>query len=230
MKLDIFASGAPLELLERDAQAPENQLLDHPVWRAALDGSMPKAQLKRLLLAILPAVAGPGRYAFAAKVSQLGAADGKALFLALYDTLKKPEANADAGWKAVLVALGATEREVAHAAAAPSAEAADFVEVVKGHGLRSGAVEAAVIAHLVERHLPRLWGRLATALEKHHGVPKAATAYLRYEAGRAAAIDKWVAHLVKSYVAGADAYRMYEARRAGREAVWAWTVLTESVA
>ncbi|MEO7403422.1 MAG: hypothetical protein ABIU95_07110 [Burkholderiales bacterium] len=228
MKLDIQPTGAPHDLLASDAKQPENRILEHPIWAAALTGDLPKARLKALLLAIYPAVAGPGRYAFAAKVSQIDAQDGKTLFLALYDALKKPEADADAGWRRVLLALGATAKEVDAALAAPSAEAEDFVEVIKMHGLRSGAVEAACISHSLEQHFPVLWGRLADALSRRYGVPAAALGYLRYEASRAAAVTKWTKHLVDRYVGTADPYEIFEGRRAAREAVWAWTVLTES--
>lgn len=229
MNLDIQASGAPLALLERDAARPENRILEHPIWRAALDGSLPRPALKQLLLAFYPALAGPGRYAFAAKVSQLDPADGKALFSALFDALKKPEADADAGWTQVLQALGVSQREMREALANPSAEAEDLVDVVRSHGLQSSAVEASVIAYMLERHLPKLWGALATALEKHYAVPRPALAYLRYEAARAKEVDEWVRHLLQTYVANADPYKVFEGRRAGREAIWAWTVLTESI-
>jgi pyrroloquinoline quinone (PQQ) biosynthesis protein C len=174
------------------------------------------------------AVAGPGRYAFAAKISQIDPADGKTLFLKLHESLKRPEANADAGWATVLRAMGATEREIATALANPSAEAEDFVEVIRMHGLRSSAVEASVVAYLLERQLPVLFGRLATALEKHYGLSREATAYLRFEAARSRETEQWVNHLVKRYVVPADSYKIFEARRAGREALWAWTVLVES--
>ena len=121
-------------------------------------------------LAFYPAFAGRGRYAFAAKVSQLEPKDGKELFLQLHDALKRPEADADAGWKRVLVALGASERELADALANPSAEAVDLVDVIREHGLRSSPVAATVIAYMLERHLPRLWGRLADSLHAHYGV------------------------------------------------------------
>ena len=225
----VQASGAPLELLASDSRAPENRIADHPVWAAALSGEMPRAQLKRLLLNFYPALAGRGRYAFAAKVSQISAADGKELFLALYDVLKKPEANADEGWRAVLAALGATDAEIKGALAAPSAEAEDLVDVIRDHGLKSGPCEAACIAHMLERHLPKLWGRLADSLAKNYGVKKDALVYLRYEAGRADKVEKWVKHLVNAYVVPADPYKVFEGRRAAREAVWAWTVLTETV-
>ncbi len=52
---------------------------------------------------------------------------------------------------------------------------------------------------------------------------------MRFEAGRAGEVEKWVKHLVDKYVAGAEPYKVFEARRAAREALWAWTVLTESV-
>lgn len=224
MKLDIQASAPPLELLRVDEEKPENRILEHPTWKAALEGTLPKARLKKLLLAFYPVVAGPGRYAFAAKVSQIDAQDGKELFMQLHEALKNPAANADKGWRKLLVALGASERELD---ADPTAEAADLVDVLREHGLRSGPVHAAVIAYMLERHLPRLWGRLADALEKHYGVKGGALEHLRYEAARAAKVEKWVEHLVEKYVAGAEPYAMFEARRAAREAIWAWTALTE---
>ena len=71
------------------------------MWSRRLPASC-QAELKKLLLAFYPALAGPGRYAFAAKVSQISPQDGKELFMQLYESLKKPEADADAGWKRVL--------------------------------------------------------------------------------------------------------------------------------
>jgi hypothetical protein len=226
MKLDVQASASPKELLLLDSGKIENQILEHPTWRAALDGTLPKPRLKKLLLAFYPVVAGPGRYAFAAKVSQIDAQDGKQLFLELHERLKTPAADADAGWKKVLLALGATQRELE---SEPPAEAADLVDVLREHGLRSGPVHAAVIAYMLEQHLPRLWGGLAEALQKHYGVKAGALEHLRFEAGRAAKVEKWVGHLVDKYVANADPYTVFEARRAAREALWAWTALTETI-
>jgi pyrroloquinoline quinone (PQQ) biosynthesis protein C len=225
MKVDVQASASPRELLEIDAAKPENRLLEHPTWRAVLDGSLQKARLKKLLLAFYPVFAGPGRYAFAAKVSQIDPQDGKQLFLQIHESLKNPVADADAGWKKVLVALGATQRELE---AEPSAEAADLVDVLREHGLRSSPVHAAVIAFMLERHLPHLWGRLADSLQAHYGVKAAMLQHLRFEAGRADKVEAWVKHLVGKYVMNADAYVMFEARRSAREALWAWTALTET--
>lgn len=223
MKVDVQASASPMELLELDSAKPENRILEHPTWKAALDGSLSKAQLKKLLLAFYPVFAGRGRYAFAAKISQIDAQDGKDLFLQIHEALKNPVADADAGWKKLMLALGATQRELD---AGPSAEAADLVDVMHEHGLRSGPVHAAVIAHMLEQHLPTLWARLAESLSKHYGVK---SEHLRYEASRTPQVKKWVAHLVEKYVANADPYTMFEARRAAREAIWAWTALTETV-
>lgn len=228
MSLEIQASGSPLALIADDANRQENRIVEHPVWVAVLNGTLPKVRLKRLLLTILPAVAGPGRYAFAAKVSQIDAQDGKALFMQLFDSIKDAAANADEGWRQVLIGLGATDREIRAALASPSAEAQDLVDVVRTHGLSSSAVEAAVIAYMLERHFPQLWGKLAASLEKHYGVSKAALAYLHHEAQRGDEIDHWVDHLIDKYVATAEAYSVYQGRRAGREALWAWTVLVES--
>ena len=226
---EILPSSSPTELLELDAEKKENRILEHPVWKSVLDGSFPKARVKKLLLALYPVVAGPGRFAFAAKISQIDAQDGKQLFLALHESLKTPGADADQGWKKVMAGIGASEREMKDALSAPSAESADLVDVIREHGLRSGPVEAAVIAYMLEQHLPRLWGRLADSLQKHYGVKADAVAHLRHEAKRAAKVEKWVGHLVDKYVAVAEPYKMFEARRAAREAMWAWTVLIESV-
>ena len=229
MKLDILASATPRELLALDAKKSENRVAEHPVWQQVLSGQLPKPRLKKLLLALYPVVAGPGRYAFAAKISQIDAEDGKQLFLQIHETLKKPAADADQGWKKVLAGIGATEREMKDAMRAPSAESVDLVDVIREHGLRSGPVEAAVIAFMLEQHLPRLWGKLADSLQKNYGAKAEAVAHLRHEAGRAPEIEKWTRHLVDKYVEGAEPYKMFEARRAAREALWAWTVLVESV-
>jgi hypothetical protein len=228
MTVHALASGEPRALLASDAGQPETRIADHPVWAAALAGTLGKPRLQRLLLAFYPAVAGPGRYAFAAKVSSIAPVDGKELFLQLHDTLKRPEANADEGWAKVLAALGASSREITQALREPSAEAEDLVDVIRTYGLRSSPVEASVIAFMLERQLPRLWGRLADSLEKRFGVPRTATHYLRYEHGRADDTERWVEHLVAAYVVPADPYEVYEGRRAAREAIWAWTALTES--
>lgn len=226
MKVEVQASASPLELLEIDSAKPENQLLEHSVWKDLLAGKLSRSKVKQLLLAFYPVFAGPGRYAFAAKISQIDPQDGKQLFLQIHESLKNPAADADAGWKKLLVALGATPRELA---AEPSAEATDLVDVLREHGLRSSPVHAAVIASMLERHLPRLWGRLADSLQQHYGVKAAALQHLRYEAGRADKVEAWVDHLVGKYVANADPYAMFEARRSAREALWAWTALTETV-
>jgi pyrroloquinoline quinone (PQQ) biosynthesis protein C len=229
MKLEILPSATPRELLALDAKKAENRIAEHPVWQQILSGEFPKPRLKKLLLALYPVVAGPGRYAFAAKISQIDAHDGKQLFLQIHESIKKPAANADQGWKKLLSALGASERELRDALKAPSAESADLVDVIREHGLRSGPVEAAVIAFMLEQHLPRLWGKLAESLQKHYGLKGDALTHLRHEAGRAAEVEKWTRHLVDKYVDHAEPYKMFEARRAAREALWAWTVLVESV-
>src|SRR5258707_2397019 len=91
MELEIRASGTPAELLAADAHAPWVHLAAHPTWAAALAGSLPRRRLADLILAIYPAVAGAGRYVFAAKVSQIAAEDGAELFRQLYNRRKDPD-------------------------------------------------------------------------------------------------------------------------------------------
>lgn len=227
--MKILESASPRELLALDAKKSENRIAEHPVWQQVLAGEFPRARLKKLLLALYPVVAGPGRYAFAAKISQIDAEDGKQLFLQIHEALKKPAADADEGWRKVLSGVGASAREMSEALKSPSAESVDLVDVIREHGLRSGPVEAALIAFMLEQHLPRLWGKLADSLQKHYGVKGDALAHLRYEASRASEMEKWTRHLVDKYVENAEPYKMFEARRAAREALWAWTVLVESV-
>jgi hypothetical protein len=228
MTMNIVASASPQELLASDAALPEMKIAEHPIWRDVFAGKLPKPRLKRLILTLLPAVSGPGRYAFAAKVSQVSVDDGKRLFEDIYSALKKPEANADRGWRAVAKAVGCTDAEIDAELRNPSAEAADYLHVIREHSLRSTAVEASLIAWAVERHLPVIWGRLADALAAHYQVDESALEFLRHEAARADATADWIEHLVRTYVYPADPYKVFEARRAAREAVWAWTVITEA--
>ena len=116
------------------------------------------------------------------------------------------------------------------ALANPSPEAEDYIEIVREHGLARSAAEAALVAWVIERQLPALWGGLADALVRHYGVAEANVAHLRWEAARRTEVEAWVQHLVGRYVLPADPYKVFEARRAGREAAWAWTALTETVA
>jgi pyrroloquinoline quinone (PQQ) biosynthesis protein C len=230
MALEIRASGTPAELLASDAQAAWVDLAAHPTWAAALSGTLPRQRLIDLILAIHPAVAGAGRYIFAAKVSQIAADDGAELFRQLYTRKKVPEADADKGWRAVGSGLGIADAAFDAALARPSPEAEDYIEIVREHGLARSPAEAAVVAWVIERQLPALWGGLAEALVRHYGVAEAKVAYLRWEAARRAEVERWVAHLVDRYVLTADPYEVFAARRAGREAAWAWTALTETVA
>jgi hypothetical protein len=226
---EVIASAGARELLAVDAALPELRLADHPLWRQIFRGELAKPRLARLLLALLPTVAGPGRYVFAAKISTLSPEDGKTLFRQLYEALKNPEANADRGWRRVLAGLGIPEADIDRTLAEPSAEAEDFLDVVRGHGLSSSSASAAAIAWAIERQLPPLLGELADALIEHYGATPDAVAYLRYEAARTVAVEGWIAHLIETHFAPADPYAVYEARRSAREAVWAWTVLIESV-
>ena len=139
-----------------------------------------------------------------------------------------PTAAGDRGWRALLAGIGVEPAMIDRALAEPSAEALDLLDVIRGHSLRGSAAEAAAVAWAVERQLPALWGALADALTRHYGVPAPAVAYLRHEAARAAEVAARTDALVERYLLPADPYRVYEARRAAREAVWAWTVLTEA--
>ena len=230
MELEIRASGTPAELLAADAHAPWVDLAAHPTWAAALAGSLPRRRLADLILAIHPAVAGAGRYVFAAKVSQIAAEDGAELFRQLYTRRKEPAADADRGWRVVGSGLGIADAAFDAALTDPSPEAEDYIEIVREHGLARSPAEAALVAWVIERQLPALWGGLADALVKHYGVPEKNVAHLRWEAARRDEVERWVAHLVDRYVLTADPYKVFEARRAGREAAWAWTALTETVA
>jgi hypothetical protein len=230
MDVEIRASGTPAELLASDARAAWVDLAAHPIWAAALAGTLPRQRLADLILAIHPAVAGAGRYIFSAKVSQIAPEDGAELFRQLYTQNKDPQANSDKGWRAVGAGLGIADAAFDAMLARPSPEAEDYIEIVREHGLARSPTEAAVVAWVIERQLPALWGGLADALVRHYGVAEAAVAYLRWEAARRTQVETWVAHLVDRYVLTADPYRVFEARRAGREAAWAWTALTETVA
>ena len=93
------------------------------------------------------------------------------------------------------------------------------------------------VEHLIHEVAPRMQSMLQghsviniSSTAAGGGVAEAAVAYLRWEAARRTQVETWVAHLVDRYVLTADPYRVFEARRAGREAAWAWTALTETVA
>src|SRR5258705_12227707 len=98
MELEIRASGTPAELLASDAEAPWVDLAAHPIWAAALAGSLPRRRLADLILAIYPAAARAGRDVFAAKVSQIAAEDRAELLCHLYTRRNDPAAVAERAW------------------------------------------------------------------------------------------------------------------------------------
>lgn len=226
---EIRATASPRALLAVDAERPLVDLAGHPVWQAVFSGEMGRDRVARLVLLIYPVLAGPGRYLFSAKVSQISPEDGAELFRQLYDAEQNPVADADSGWRAVGRALGVTDEDFDRAAATPTPEAADFLAALRQHGLKSAPSAAAAVAWAVERQLPRLWGRLADSLAAHYGVAEGSLTHLRYQASRADAVEAWIDRLLERYYDTADAYEVFEARRALWEAVWAWTALTESV-
>lgn len=226
---EILPSAPARELLNGDAKGPLIALADHPVWRAALGGEMGKDRLRRLILAIYPVMAGPGRYLFSAKVSQISPADGAELFRQLHQADQEPAADADAGWRAVGHALGLGDADFDRVTADPPAAAADLLETLRGHSLRSAPAVSVAVAWAIERQLPRLWGALADSLAANYDVPEKSLAHLRYHAERAAEVEDWIEHLLQAYLDQAEPFEVFEARRAVWEVVWAWTALSESV-
>jgi pyrroloquinoline quinone (PQQ) biosynthesis protein C len=225
----VEQSASAAELLALDENAPHMRLAAHPVWQAALAGELPMARLRTLATRFYPVVAGPGRYAFAGKVSQIGREDGAKLFEALYEATHEKRADADQGWRRLAEALGVSVRALDGEAANPCAEAEDFLDTIRLHSVRGTAHEAAAVAWAVERQLPRLWAAFADSLTRHYKLKKPAVDWLLYEAARADKVEGFIAELVSRYILGAAPDVVYDARRAAREAAWAWTALSETV-
>ena len=226
---EIQATGSPRDLLAIDAERRLVDLAAHPVWQAALSGEMSRDRIARLLLLIYPIVAGPGRYLFSAKLSQISPEDGAQLFRQLYDAEQNPAADSDAGWRAVGHALGLSEKDFDEVAQDLTPEAADFLATLRQHSLKSAPSAAVAVAWAIERQLPRLWGDFADSLAANYNVPEDSLAHLRYHAARVDEVDDWIDQLLQRYYDTAGPYEVFEARRALWEAVWAWTALTESI-
>ena len=224
----IVASATPAELLREDETAPNMRLADHPVWRSALAGELAADRLRDLVTRVYPVIGGPGRYAFIAKIGVIDREDGTRLFDRLYHVTYDANSDADAGWGRLAEALGASAAKLAAVLDDPSPEARDLVDTIRLHGEQSGAAQAAGVAWVLERQLPTLMGALADALRDHYGIAEDALTYLRAEAARAGEVETWVTHLIDKYFMTADAFTVYEARRAMREAGWGWTALTEA--
>ena len=224
----IVASATPADLLREDETAPNMRLADHPVWRSALAGELAADRLRDLVTRVYPVIGGPGRYAFIAKIGVIDREDGTRLFDRLYHVTHDANSDADAGWGRLAEVLGASAAKLAAVLDDPSPEARDLVDTIRLHGEQSGAAQAAGVAWVLERQLPTLMGALADALRDHYGIAEDALTYLRAEAARAGEVETWVTHLIDKYFMTADAFTVYEARRAMREAGWGWTALTEA--
>ncbi|MGE0748248.1 MAG: hypothetical protein AB7K86_23505 [Rhodospirillales bacterium] len=223
----VVASGTPQELLAIDDETPMMRIAEHPIWREALAGKLPIDRLRGLMTRLYPAVGGPGRYMFVAKVSQIDREDGEQLFRDLYEAAHEATADADIGWRQAAMAIGVSAERLDHEFANPSAEAVDLVDVVREHSLKSSPAAAAAVTWALERKLPILWGRLADALGQHYRAPEAALGFLRFQASRTGQAEAWSARLIERYFVPADPGTVYDARRAAREVAWAWTALTE---
>lgn len=224
--IPTMPSATPRELLALDGADPIVRLDQHPLWQAVLEGSFRAERLGELALTFYPSLAGTARYLFFSKVGTLALEDGKAMFRQLYDALTVPEVDADAGWRQLARAVGATSAELDEALASPSPEVADYVAVARGFGHRT-AHEGIGAAWGVERQLPALWGRAADALARYYGVPDSALAFLRYQGSVAAEVERRIMDLVDRYLD--DPWKTYEARRAARECVWAWKSIAERI-
>ena len=224
----IVASASTAELLAEDEHAPHMAIAAHPIWQAVFAGTLARAQLADLLARLYPVIAGPGRYAFMAKIGVIDRHDGTRLFQRLHRLTRDADLDADVGWRRAAEATGARPADLTRLLDAPSAEAADLIETVRRHGGQSSPAEAAAVAWVLERRLPALMADLADALLAHYGVDEPAVGYLRAEAAGAEEAEAWVDHLMQKYFLNAEPYVVFEARRAMREAGWAWTALTEA--
>ena len=220
----MLQSATTRELLRIDAADPVIRLERTALWEAVLAGEWPAERLIDVALAYYPTLGGTARYLFSSKVGTLKRDDGKAVFRELYEALTVPEADSDAGWRQLALALGATAAALDDALASPSPEAADYVVLARGFGHRS-AHEGVGAAWGVERQLPVLWGRVADALAGHYEIPESALRFLRYQSTIAGEVDRRIMGLVERYLD--DPWKTYEARRAARECVWAWKSIGE---
>ncbi|HBU77892.1 MAG TPA: hypothetical protein DEF18_07290, partial [Muricauda sp.] len=122
---EVKSTASPRELLSLDFERPLFRLKNHSIWKMALTGEMSREKVAQLILLIYPVFAGPGRYLFSAKLSQISSEDGAMMFRQLYEANKKKEADADAGWRRVGLALDLKEQDFDITADKPSAEACD---------------------------------------------------------------------------------------------------------
>jgi hypothetical protein len=215
----MLATAPALELLALDGADPVVRLDRHSRWEAVLDGGLAADRLPDLVVTFYPSLAGTARYLFSSKVSTLALEDGKAVFRELYAALTVQDADADRGWRQLALAAGATPAQLDDVLAAPPPEVVDYVALARGFGHRS-AHEAVGAAWGVERQLPDLWGRVADALARHYQVPEVALRYLRYQGTVAGDVERRITDLAARYLD--DPWKVFEARRAARECVWAW--------
>ena len=108
---EVKSTASPRELLSLDLERPLFRLENHSIWKMALTGEMSREKVAQLILLIYPVFAGPGRYLFSAKLSQISSEDGAMMFRQLYEANKKKEADADAGWRRVGLALDLKEQD-----------------------------------------------------------------------------------------------------------------------
>jgi pyrroloquinoline quinone (PQQ) biosynthesis protein C len=223
----MVASAEPSELLASDDREAWADLRDHPVWKSIVSGDADKQLVSDLVIALAPVFTGRARYMLAAKVSWLDLEDGKAVFADIHRSLTIEDADADAGWDRLAIALGINPEELAASRYSPLPTAVDLVTIVREHSLRS-AHEAVGVAWVLDRRLPELFGDLADALSAHYGVSEDSLSFLRYRQREEDQVRVRVEDLASKYLV--DPWETFVARRAGREVSWGLVALLEEVA
>jgi hypothetical protein len=220
----IRESAPPAALLDLDDAEPWADPAAHPAWQGVISGAADTDRVRSLVLKLYPVFTGRSRYIFSSKVSRLEPEDARAVFAEVHRSLTEPDADADAGWRALASELGITESALVAAVASPSPAAADLVATVREHGHRS-APEGVGVAFALERRLPGMFAELAEALTGPYGVGDEGVAHLRYRGRQAEVVVAEIDALAARYLH--DPWQVYEARRAGREALFCFACLLD---
>jgi pyrroloquinoline-quinone synthase len=220
--------GGIYEILGRDLARPENRYLSVPLIRLITSGRLPKEALKDYAILRWPFQARADLPMMITHVAFLEGDDAHHLLENAFDEILRPPGEGDHPglWVQFAKRLGATDEELAEAAANPLAEVAGF-PLTMTYFCRRSAEEGLASWYADEEQLPEVHGATALALRKYYGCDDETIEYfvehVRADIGHSDANEELLAHYCNT------PERIARARRAAVTTLWAWREMHQGI-
>jgi pyrroloquinoline-quinone synthase len=210
-----------LELLHEDMRLPHNRYINAPLVRLICNHRLPAAAIKDFAILRWSFQAHASLAMMLAHASFLRGEDAFSLLENAFDEIMRPKGQGDhpSLWVTFAKGCGATDAELAEAAANPLPEVVGFGATLREFSTRS-AEEGLAAWYADEEQLPEALGSLGFALRKYYGLGDDALEYfwehVRADVDHSDASEELLARYCDT------SERQYRARRAANVTLWSW--------